>query len=137
MRTSSVRSPLRRCLVALGLGALILADAGCAAPQPLPERDRLVIAQLAEIAPRDADILGETSGVECWKPSESLLDDTTFRVICRVHYDQAGAERYRDMICVGDVSRQPVTDHCYPWAYYTDTPAFEDKHGYRAVGQTE
>ena len=112
-------------------GVLSALAAGCApVGDPLSDSDRRAIAQLAEIAPRDAKIDGDVSGVECWKPSESMLDDEQFRVICRVHYDQAGEDRYRDVICIGDLAADPVTDYCYLWAYYTDMPRFEDRPGH-------
>lgn len=107
--------------------------AGCSAQDPLSESDRGAIAQLTEIAPKDARVEGDTTGVECWKPSESMLDDRRFRVICRVHYEQAGAERYRDVICIGDLTADPVSDYCYIWAYYSDMPGFEDKPGHAAA----
>lgn len=105
---------------------------GCSGGGTLSDNDRRVLAQLTEIAPQNSEIDGETTDVECWKPSESMLDDETFRVICRVHYDQAGTERYRDMICIGKLSSDPVTDYCYRWAFYSDMPVYEDQQGYSA-----
>jgi len=126
---SSRRRRLARVSAGIAVALTALTAAACAAQDPLSEQDRNAIAQLAEIAPRDSKIDGKTTEVECWKPSESMLDDEKFRVLCRVHYDQAGTERYRDMICIGDVTADPVTDYCYIWAYYTDMPRFEDKPG--------
>lgn len=95
--------------------------------------DGRIIAQLAEIAPRDSKIEGTVDQVECWKPSESMIDDDTFRVLCRLHYDQAGTDRYRDMICLGSVTTDPVSDYCYLWAFYSDMPVYEDQPGFRAA----
>lgn len=102
--------------------------------------DARVIAQLAEIAPRDSGIAGTgadahtgaVTATECWKPSESMLDAETFRVLCRLHFAEADTERYRDMICIGNVTEDPVTEYCYPWAYYSEMPRYEDQTGYRA-----
>lgn len=118
--------------------------------------DRRAIDQLGEIAPRGSGsspaIDGAVTGVECWLPSEHPLEGTGFRVLCRVHYQQhdgdgdgasaarehdaehaaperATAQRYRDMICIGDTAADPVSDGCYEWAYYTDAPAYEDEPG--------
>lgn len=97
-----------------------------------PGEDREALAQLHGIAARDAEVEGEPGEVDCWLPSEHLLADderapgAQWRVICRVHYEQGEDERYRDMICIGDSTRDPVTDYCYPWAPYSDMPAFED-----------
>lgn len=102
--------------------------------------DARVIAQLAEIAPRDSGIAGTGADVgadavtatECWTPSANMLDAETFRVLCRVHFEEADTERYRDMICIGNVTEDPVTEYCYPWAYYSEMPRYEDQTGYRA-----
>lgn len=97
--------------------------------------DARIIAQLAEIAPRDSGIEGAPSAVtatECWKPSENMLDAETFRVLCRLHFEEADTDRYRDMICIGNVTEDPVTEYCYPWAYYSEMPKYEDQIGYRA-----
>lgn len=120
-------------IAAIAAALLTLGLAGCTSEEPLSESDSAAIAQLTEIAPRDSEIDGTPTGVECWKPSESMLDDEEFRVLCRVHYEQAGDERYRDMICIGNLTENPVTEYCYRWAYYTDMPAFEDKRGHAVV----
>lgn len=149
--SAEARFAARAVAVAAVLGGVVLGLVGCAVgPDVASGEDGRIIAQLAEIAPRDSGLrLSEAEGsaptddvkyVECWKPSESMLDDATFRVLCRVHYTEGaledgsagGAERYRDMICIGDVRNDPVADYCYRWAYYTDMPAFEDRVGYRA-----
>lgn len=129
--------PFRRGLALAAAAVALLAATGCASADALSEQDRRVIDQLAEIAPRDSKIDGEITGVECWRPSESMVDDSTFRVLCRLHYDQADAggetvERYRDMICIGDPEADPVSEYCYLWAYYSDMPVYEDKAGYFA-----
>ncbi len=105
---------------------------------------------LVTTAARDAGVDGTVGAVDCWRASNHRIEITPesgsetdqqtdqqtvpqptpqpglFRVICRVHYDQQGAERYRDMICVGQFGREPAVESCYPWVPYTDTPSFED-----------
>lgn len=129
------RRPLR---LAAAATAIVFAATGCA--QELSDRDRAALADLAAVA-------GPTSGVaaelvdwtECWLPSDHPVDaadagdDTTFRVLCRVHWHQAdGAARYQDTTCTGDFSLEPMLDHCYRWTYYDLMPAFEDHPGVRA-----
>lgn len=167
----------RRPALAAAVGLLALAPVlgltACAAgPAFASGEDGRIIAQLAEIAPRDAGLTVTTevgSGadgadpgarvryVECWKPSESMIDETAFRVLCRVHYSERGTEteagagagtetgagldvdvdvdveRYRDVICIGDVRDDPPTEYCYRWAFYSDMPVFEDQRAYRAA----
>lgn len=176
-RSRSFRSFWRSRLIGVVVIALaLLPVTACAAGLDTPEgdttevdtpeggaissTDRRAIDQLGEIAPRGSGaspaIDGEVTGVECWLPSEHVIEGTGFRVLCRVHYlqrdgdgdgdgDSAGAEphqeaehdaaehvtaeRYRDMICIGDTATDPVSDGCYEWAYYTDAPAYEDELG--------
>ena len=121
---------------ALALLAL-LGLSGCAGgsavgPTVAQGEDARIIAQLVEIAPRDSGIEGAVTAAECWKPSESMLDAETFRVLCRVHFEEANTDRYRDMICIGNVTEDPVTEYCTRWAYYSDMPRYEDQAGYRA-----
>lgn len=129
----------------------------CSAPgQPavpvdaqLSDEDRATLEALAPIAVRDAELSGlegpstETPStdepgvanpgeVECWAPSAHQLETGGFRVICRVHYELAGAERYRDVICIGDAQREPVAESCYRWAPYSAMPAFEDHPAFSA-----
>lgn len=128
---------------------LLLSLVGCApaapvdptSPTPTPtqptsatpgELDAHAISQLASIAARDAALPTEATGAECWAPSEHTLDTGEFRVICRVHFVQADQERFKDMICIGDLAREPVSDYCYQWAYYSDMPSFEDHPAYSA-----
>lgn len=119
----------------MGAGLVFLTATGCTPSDPLSAQDQRVINQLAEIAPRDSKIEGKVTRVECWKPSEHMVDDSTFRVLCRLHYWEGDAEgesveRYRDMICVGDPEADPVSDYCYLWAFYSDMPVYEDNTGY-------
>lgn len=103
-------------------------------PSQISQGDQRAIGQLAQIATRDAGVEAEAhaSEVECWLPSQHALDEGGFRVICRVYFDEANTARYRDMICIGDVMSDPVADHCYQWAYYTEAPAFEDHRAFRS-----
>lgn len=113
---------------------------GCASAGNLGGADVRALKQLSVIAPTGAEIDGAVSSTECWVPTEHVLSDDSgeataeFRVLCRVHYVESSteAERYRDMICIGDLGADPVTDHCYRWAYYTDMPTFEDHPGFAA-----
>lgn len=107
--------------------------AGCTAPAALTADDERALAELAVIAPAGSEVEGAVGQVECWQPSASMLDERSFRVLCRVHYELAGEARYRDMICIGVLAEEPVTDHCYRWAYYTDMPAFDDRPAVPAV----
>lgn len=140
---------MRIALACLALCGVLLSSA-CAAQDPLTADDRRAIGELATIAPKDAGIdpaagtiesgstesgsietsPAELGEVECWQPSASMVDGRSFRVICRVHYSASGEERYRDMICIGELAAEPVTDHCFRWAYYTDMPKFEDRPAY-------
>lgn len=88
--------------------------------------DGRALAALSQVASLDAEPEGEVTEVECWAPSEHPIAEGGFRVICRVHFRQDAVDRYRDMICIGDMARDPVSDYCYQWAYYSDMPEFED-----------
>lgn len=120
------------------LVCVALTLAGCASVSSLGEPDVRAIEQLSVIAPAGAEIDGSVTGTECWVPTEHVLSGdagettTEFRVLCRVHYVESSTEtdRYRDMICIGDLGADPVADHCYRWAYYTDMPRFEDQPGH-------
>ena len=151
------RGASHRLTAALALLAL-LGLSGCVGGSAVAQgEDARIIAQLSEIAPRDSGIegaadsasevgspsevgapgapgagAGVVTATECWNPSENMIDEETFRVLCRVHFEEAGVERYRDMICIGHVTEDPVTEYCYRWAYYSDMPRYEDQAGYRA-----
>jgi hypothetical protein len=123
-----------RVLALLVTAAAMMGIAGCASGIPTASgEDGRIIAQLAEIAPPGAELDSAVELVECWKPSESMIDDDTFRVLCRLHYDEAGVDRYRDMICLGSVSKDPVSEYCYRWAFYSDMPVYEDQSGFRSA----
>lgn len=121
------KNRLPACVVAV---LALISVSGCGAQDLLSDSDTEVISQLTSIAPATSEIEGDVTDVECWLPSENMLDEEMFRVLCRVHYDQAGEPRYRDMICIGETNQDPVTDYCYRWAYYTDMPEFEDEPGH-------
>jgi hypothetical protein len=112
--------------------ALLSSLTSCAAAAPVSDRDAAALATLAAVA-------GPTSNVdpaaidrtECWLPSDHLIDDetvndTTWRVLCRAHYQDDSGDRYQDATCVGDFAADPMIEHCYRWAYYTGMPQFED-----------
>ena len=123
-----------RVLALVTAAAAVFSFAGCASGIPtVGGEDGRIIAQLAEIAPKDSQLAEPVTQVECWKPSESMIDDDTFRVLCRLHYEQNDTERYRDMICLGSVTSDPVSDYCYLWAFYSDMPVYEDQPGFRAA----
>lgn len=132
---------------ALLLGITECAD-GAGTPVAAPsEQDARAIEQLSEIAGRDAEPEGAVREVECWAPSQNPLAQDAgmgvgagtqpFRVLCRVHFDQQRdqqrQQRYRDMICIGDLGRDPVTEYCYQWAYYAGAAKFEDHPAFAAT----
>lgn len=89
--------------------------------------------QLLEVraaAAASSEVDGNVGEVECWDLEAHIIDaaadPTVFRVLCRVHYDQAGTARWRDMTCIGDLDRRPVLEYCYPWLPYDGVPTFED-----------
>lgn len=127
------RMGMRKWLALVAMGVMAFAASGCATSEPLSDNDQRVIAQLTEIAPLDAEIESEVTKVECWKPSENMIEEDVFRVICRMHFEEGGNDRYRDSICIGDPNADPVTDYCYLWAYYSDMPRFEDQPGHTAA----
>lgn len=123
-------------LVAVGVAGLI---GSCAAQPERPSVEASIVAEDLEVITELSEIAAEgiapeeaIGHTECWYPSQHMIDESRFRVICRVHYTEANAARYRDMICIGDLLRDPVTDHCYQWAPYSDTPAFEDSEAVSA-----
>lgn len=105
---------------------MLLTAVGCSASAQLSAGDARILAQLGEIAPRAVEVSDDAAETSCWLPSAHMIDAEQFRVLCRVHFDEDGASRYRDAICVGDETADPVTDACYPWAYYSDMPEYED-----------
>ncbi len=142
----------RRSIAALAF-VLLISTAGCTGSPQLSDEDRLTLERLAPIAARDAGVAGEPpeerhaddsdesdapdaslEGVECWAPSQHPLGGpgAGFRIICRVHFDEAGQQRYRDVICIGDADSEPVADYCYLWAPYSDMPEFEDHAAFEA-----
>ncbi|MFV0434817.1 MAG: hypothetical protein ACK5LO_12645 [Leucobacter sp.] len=128
------RSPrLATVLAGLLLSSCALAVAGCSGDSAaaISGEDARAIAQLGEIAARDAEIAGAPGAVECWVPSRHGIGGSKFRVICRVHYEQSGVDRYRDMICVGEWGRDPIARSCYQWAYYSEAPEFGDHPAYQ------
>ena len=128
---------LRFAAVAAIAAALTLP--GCASASALSAADEHALAQLSEIAPFSAELDDDASGTECWAPSTNLIPRSdggtgdTFRVLCRVHFEEQGTDRFRDVICVGALASNAVTDHCYRWAYYTDAPSYDDQRGHAAT----
>lgn len=114
-----------RAFCALG-AVLIFALTGCdSVSESTPQQ-----ASIAAAAERAADLAAtDSAGVtECWSPAKHAINSggSEFRILCRVHFEQAGADRYRDVICVGDRDLAEPVSECYRWAYYTGTPRFED-----------
>lgn len=101
---------------------------------PLSPQDADALAQLADVAPRTSTIDPDLADwTECWRPSEHLVapgevgNDTTWKVICRIHWHQEdGTARYQDTTCIGDFAQQPMLDHCYRWVHYDYEPEFGD-----------
>lgn len=135
----------RTAAIAALLAPLILA--GCAAehspsatPTPtwtnrvvLPQ-DREAFDTMARVAPDAARLAAgaKVEGTNCWTPSQHLYTDpkvaplSFFRVICRVHYALAQAQRYTDVVCAGDLDKHPMLDQCYIWKPHLGQPTFED-----------
>lgn len=101
-----------------------------ASATPLSTRDKAALTDLDQAAGSSADVIGHITRVDCWTPSEHLIDGAasagTFSVICRVHYDQSNVHRYKDMTCIGDFYKTPMLTRCYRWAYYSAEPTFQD-----------
>jgi len=106
-------------------------------PADLTSRDADALAALAAVAPRTSTIDPALADwTECWLPSQHLIppgevsDDTTWKVICRIHWHQLdGTARYQDTNCIGDFAKQPMLDHCYRWVHYDLEPTYEDHPG--------
>lgn len=124
-------------LCALGIGVTGCADGvpdGSENPSqpPLVADDVAALLQVESAAIATAD-KGDptTNAVECWIPSEHLVEsptsDTVFRILCRLHYDDDSGPRYLDLTCIGDFELTPMLDHCYPWLPYSEVPRFEDE----------
>jgi hypothetical protein len=125
--------------------ALLIAGlAGCGSvdgPDPFRSIDpdpiaASTLAALAPVAARGAEVAeADVTGVSCWRPGEHLVEaaggQPTYRVICRVDFDAAGQNRYRDVICIG-VLGGPAPEYCVRWAKYTDEPGFADFDAVRA-----
>jgi hypothetical protein len=108
---------VRRLIVPL-IAVIALALSGCAT-DPLNER---AIAEIQAMSARDAKVSDMTGDPSCGDPRAHLLTDkgypTVFRTICRVYYKQGTIDRYKDMWCIGDFSKEPMLDHCYVWVPY-------------------
>lgn len=110
--------------VALTAAALLLV--GCSqAPAASPQ-----LLEVRSAAAESSEVDGEIGEVDCWNLGQHIVDaqkdPDVFRVICRVHYDQQGTARWRDMTCIGDLEGRPVLEYCYPWLPYDGVPTFED-----------
>lgn len=124
-------------LVLTGCGALSTAHVS---PTPtwtnavVVPQDAQAFATLQRVAPGAARLPSgsQVQGTQCWTPSEHLFTDpeiappSVFRVICRVHYALDEAQRYTDVVCVGDFDKQPMLDHCYIWKPHLGDPTFDD-----------
>ncbi|WP_308466977.1 hypothetical protein [Rathayibacter soli] len=101
-----------------------------AASVPNDARDVAALTQLRTVAASSAKVDGSVTGVDCWMPSEHMVGGSApaslFSVICRVHYNQKSAKRYKDMRCIGDFDKSPMLTSCYRWAYHSLQPRFED-----------
>jgi hypothetical protein len=117
-------------LVAVALACLL---SGCSAQPAVSDRDASALATLAEVAGPTSNVdRGAIASTECWIPSEHIVDDpsidgnTTWKVLCRVHYTDSSGERYQDATCIGNFASDPMLDHCYRWSHYDFAPVFED-----------
>jgi hypothetical protein len=116
----------RAALAAAVLVGALLGVSGCAPAAPSSPQ----LLEVQSVAAESSDVEGTVDAVDCWDPESHIVDPATdaevFRVLCRVHYDQAGTERWRDMTCIGDLAGRPVLEYCYPWLPYDGVPTFED-----------
>lgn len=126
---------LRTAMAVFAALGVTLAVAACG--PSLSSDDRAALETLAVVAATtstvDPELVDET---ECWVPSEHLGpveetgNETTWKVLCRVHWTQSdGAERHQDTTCIGDFARDPMLENCYRWTYYDLGPAYEDHRG--------
>lgn len=123
-----MRYPLAVLAATTAAAALVLT--GCA-PQP-SERDTAALRTLAAVAGPTSGVAEEDiSRTECWLPSAHLITDesapeTSWRVLCRVHWNSGPADRYQDTTCIGDFVAEPMLTECYRWTYYDQMPTFDD-----------
>lgn len=122
----------RRVAFPLTAALLALALTGCSSHAPLSEQDADALATLAAVAGPTSNVDPDAiTSTECWLPSEHMVvdpsvDDTTWKVLCRVHYADDSGDRYQDATCIGDFAKQPQLDHCYRWAHYDFAPTFPE-----------
>lgn len=116
--------------------AITVALTACSAPAPLSAEDAAALTALGAVAGPTSDVdAQEITATECWLPSEHLIadptvaSDTSWKVLCRVHYTDDSGDRYQDTTCIGDFALTPMLDHCYRWAHYDFAPSFEDYPG--------
>ncbi|GAA4168466.1 hypothetical protein [Gryllotalpicola koreensis] len=119
-------------------------SATTASPSPSPlatpanvavvPQDTTAFGIMKKVAPEAARLSSgaSVSTTSCWTPSEHLFTDptvappTVFRVICRVFYSLDAAQRYTDVVCIGDFAKTPMLDHCYIWKPHLGDPGFGD-----------
>lgn len=130
---------LRRASLAAITALCCLSLIGCAAPSPpLSTEDEAALAQLAQIAGPTSGVRTETiKRTECWLPSDHVVadasaTDTTWRVLCRVHWSDDTGDRHQDTTCIGDFASTPMLTECYRWTYYDQMPRFEDEEAVTA-----
>jgi hypothetical protein len=124
-------------------GASPAGGSGAATPTSTPSpiqtnviavpQDAAAFAQLEKVAPTSLKLEGGTvTGTTCWTPSEHLFTDpsvasaSTWKVLCRVHYDLKGTARYQDTTCIGDFHKTPMLTRCYVWEIYSGVPGYAD-----------
>ena len=129
---------MRRC-VALSKAvfppvALVVALALTGCGPDISAADREALDDLAAVAGPTSDVSADAvTDTECWLPSEHPVEDageeasdSLWRVICRVHYEDATGDRYKDTTCLGDFALDPMLERCYRWTHYDFAPRFED-----------
>lgn len=112
-----------RCVLPI---VLLVALTGCGSAPELTARQASIAAAAERAA--DLDSADQAGEIACWSPANHTINSggTEFRILCRVHFEQATEARFRDVICVGDLALEDPVSECYRWAYYSDTPGFED-----------
>jgi hypothetical protein len=82
-------------------------------------------ALVQKLSAQDAQVPDVTGLPQCENPRDHVVegsgDSATFRVICRVFYVQGSTDRWKQMLCIGTFSRDPMLDYCYDWAPYETT----------------
>ncbi|MCX6432580.1 MAG: hypothetical protein NTX29_07250 [Actinobacteria bacterium] len=110
--------------VVAGAAVFAMVLTSCAGEDTLNTQATALVQRLSA---QDAKVPNVTGPPECESPREHVVegsgDSATFRVICRVFYMQGTTDRWKQMLCIGTFSRDPMLDYCYDWAPYETSPS--------------